>query len=415
MKKNKILIISQNFYPEIGSAGNRIKNIFQLLKHEGYEVTVLTTDPSYPNKNLYSDPKFWNDDSLNEINDVHRIKVRNKKYSFSILNRLLYYIEVAIKMLFFVLFDKNKYNIIFVTTPPIFIGFVGLFAKLRYNAKMILDVRDLWPESLKGVGVFNYKFIIMFFSLCETFLYKKASHIIVNSIGFIDYISNKSMIDRKKIKFMPNSARVGEVAIEKEESHSQFKVIYTGNIGLAQDVDFLKELSIKLNEQKVKLSIVGYGLKKSELIQFAKSNKLENVSFLSPTTRAECLRINTQHDIGLISLNNKEVFDTVLPGKLIDYMISGLPVVASVSGYSKQLIEKYGTGYVSETRDTDEMIKYILYLKNNPEIREQLKVECLKLINSHFLWEKNIQVLLNMLDVEQYRENTTSVKLKGIG
>ena len=210
-KESRILIISQNFYPEIGSAGNRIKNIFQLLEQDGYHVTILTTEPSYPNKKIYSDERFWNDETLNGSTNVNRIKINNKKYSFSIINRLLYYLEVAIKMLFFVLFDRKKYDAIFVSSPPIFIGFVGLIAKYHYHARLILDVRDLWPESLKGVGVFNYKIIINFFSLFEKVLYKKADNIIVNSLGFIDYITEKTNINKNSIKFMPNSARINEI------------------------------------------------------------------------------------------------------------------------------------------------------------------------------------------------------------
>lgn len=401
MQKNNILVISQNFYPEIGSAGNRIKNIYQLLKEEGYDVTVLTIEPSYPNKTVYESEKFWDDESLNNDKNIKRVNVRNRKYAFSIFNRLLFYFEVAIKILFFVLFDKKKYSIIFVSSPPIFIGFVGLIAKYRYNAKMILDIRDLWPESLKGVGVFNSKLIIKVFSYFEVLLYKKADHLIVNSVGFIDYISKKAKLNKKSIKFMPNSSRIRELELIKEkQDKSTYKVIYTGNIGLAQDVDFLKELSLKLDEQNIEFSIVGYGLRKNELTNFIKEHKLQNVYFHSPITREECLCLNRSHDVGLISLTNKEVFDTVLPGKLIDYMLSGLPVVAAVSGYAKEMIDKYETGFVSEGRDTDEIINDILYLRDHPAIREQKRNNCIKLINSKFLWEDNIKVLLRILNKE---------------
>jgi glycosyltransferase involved in cell wall biosynthesis len=412
LPKQKVLIISQNFYPEIGSAGNRMKNIYQLLEREQYEVSVLTTEPSYPNKNLYSEEKFWTEDSINRAENVNRIKVSNRKYSFSMLNRLLYYIEVALKMLFFVLFDRKKYDFVFVSSPPIFIGFVGLIAKYRYRAKMILDIRDLWPESLKGVGVFNYKIIIDIFSLLETLLYKKANTIVVNSLGFIDYISDKAKIKKETIRFIPNGARVEEFLNQETQRGNEFRVIYTGNIGLAQDVDFLKELSLELSNQNISLSIVGYGLKRNELIQFTKDNNLSNVIFFAPATRRECLSINAEHDVGLISLNKKEVFDTVLPGKIMDYMLSGTPVVAAVSGYSKQLIEEFGTGFVSETRDTKEMLKYILSLKNSPEKRNEMKQNCLKVIHNKFLWEENIKTLVNIIEMEPIRQYSSTIKTK---
>ena len=194
------------------------------------------------------------------------------------------------------------------------------------------------------------------------------------------------------------------------EEHT-FKVIYTGNIGLAQDVDFLKELSVKLAKHKINLSIVGYGLKKNELTDFIKVNKLDNVTLFSPLTREDCLKLNREHDIGLISLTNKKVFDTVLPGKLIDYMLSGLPIVAAVSGYSKKMIEDNYTGFVSETRSSDEVLENILFLKTNKEIREKFRNNSLNLIQSDFLWEKNIHILIDILELESLNKGFKGQKI----
>ncbi|WP_245890060.1 glycosyltransferase family 4 protein [Rummeliibacillus pycnus] len=396
MSSSKILIITQNFYPEIGSHANRMNNLFQLLQEEGYDVSVLTTEPSYPNKHLYEDKKFWNDNTLDHESKIHRIKVKNRKYALNMLNRLVHYLEISIKMLFFVLFSKQKFDVVFVTTPAIFIAFVGIIAKFRYRARLFLDVRDLWPESLKGVGVFNRKIIINFFSLLEIYLYKKANYIIINSIGFKDYIVDKAKITPSKITYIPNAGRQHELC-PTYRYHKKFRVIYTGNIGLAQDVEFLKGLVQKLDKNHILITIVGYGQKKYELQNFIRDHKLNNVLFVNPTTRAECIKLNSEHDVGVLSLNNSDVFDTVLPGKLIDYMISGLPVVAAVSGYSKDIIQKYQTGFVSEKRDAYEIVKYILLLKNSPELREKTANNAIDLIKEHFIWEKNINKLFTLL------------------
>ena len=400
LSKGKILLIAQNFYPEIGSAGNRMKNIYQMLRKQGFEVTILTNEPSYPNKKMYEDEKFWDDPQLNEDAHIHRVNVRNRKYSSSMANRLLYYLEMTLKMILFVLGDRNKYSNVFVTSPPIFIGLVGIIAKLRYKAKLLLDIRDLWPESLKGVGVFNNRFIIWTAARFETFLYKTADTIIVNSPGFIEYISKKAKIDAETIKYMPNSAASHELNLEEEKGSDEFKVIYTGNLGLAQDVDFLTELCQRMHEHRIKLNIVGYGYRKKELVQFIKKQKLNNITFVTPTTRAECLRLNKEHDVGIVSLNDKEVFDTVLPGKIVDYMITGLPIVAAVSGYAKKMIEKHETGYVSEKRDIDEIIEYILFLKTHADIRKKLSLNCTNLIKAQFLWEENIHVLISSMETQ---------------
>jgi glycosyltransferase involved in cell wall biosynthesis len=396
--KKKVLLISQGFYPEIGSAGNRMKNIFQLLQEKGYEVNVLTTEPTYPNKSLYTDQKFWNDETLNHDPAINRVKIKNRKYSRSIFNRLIYYLEMAFRMFLYVIKDKNRYDVIFVSSPPIFVGFVGLFAKYLYKSKLILDIRDLWPESLRGVGVLNYNFIIGFFGMLEKFLYKLSDQIIVNSMEFKEFIINKSGVSPDKIGFMPNAARLSEIpVITHAAKDGRIKVIYTGNIGLAQDVDVLKELAFSLKDENIDLSIVGYGIKKNELADFVRANNLTNVSFYSPVTRSDVFTIKLEHDIGFVSLNDKEVFDTVLPGKIVDYMTCGLPIVASVSGYAKRVIEEEKVGLVSETRNIKEIVDYILYLSRNPEVRKQMAENEGRYIMKKFLWEKNISELIERI------------------
>ncbi|MEK9197887.1 glycosyltransferase family 4 protein [Lysinibacillus halotolerans] len=403
----KVLMITQNFYPEIGSASNRMKNIYQLLQENGYEVTVLTTEASYPNKNLYNNKEFWNDKDLNEAQHIHRVTVKKRKYSLNMISRLLFYLEFTLKMIFFVLFNRGKYDLIFVSSPPIFIGLAGIIAKFRYRAKMVLDIRDLWPDSLKGVGVFNHPPILWFFAKVEKLLYLKSDAIVVNSPIFADHVKNVANIRSEDIIFLPNAARDKEI---NEDIHQdkQFRAIYTGNIGLAQDVDFLKSLASELNKEKVHLSIVGYGMKREELKQYVTEHKLNYISFISPTTRQECLTLNRQHDVGILALNKKEVFETVLPGKLIDYMTSGLPLIASVSGFSKQLIENNNVGFISESRNPKEIVNHILYLKNHPNIHLEMKFNSISLVKNHFYWEKNIFDLIKLFG----RLENSSKKMK---
>jgi len=401
----KVLVISQHFYPEIGSAGNRMKNVYKLLKENDYDVDVLTTEPTYPNKKIYSDEQFWDDDSLDEENDVTRVKVANRKYSRSIINRLWYYLEIAFRMILFILFDRKKYDVIFVTSPPIFIAIVGLVAKYRYQTKMILDIRDLWPESLKGVGVFNYRFIIYIFSRLEKLLYVKADKIIVNSQRFKDFIIGNYHIPLNKISFMPNAARQEEIS-PIESGDGPFKVMYAGNIGLAQDVTILMELAKELNEYDIQLTVMGYGFKKREFVKFAKEHKLSNVNFMKPSTRKECLKTISAHHIGIVTLNGKEVFETVLPGKIIDYMTCSLPIVGAVSGYAKMIIETTEAGIVAKSHDAEEMLKHILYLYQRPSLRSEMALNSRKYVQQHFLWERNINVLINLIEnrVSTYEE-----------
>lgn len=390
----RILLITQNFYPEIGSAGNRLKNIFLMLHRKGYDVKVLTTDPSYPEKNFYDHPDLWDEEELNNQDErIVRVKVKNKKYAFNFFNRLFYYLEIMFRMIIFIFKDKNKYDLIYVTTPPIFVAFAGIIAKFRYKTKMILDVRDLWPDSLKGVGIFKNPMIIGFFKLAEKYIYSKSDHIIINSQGFQKHLQDQE----SKLTFIPNSARREELPKGIARMSKEFKIVFAGNLGLAQDVDIFRDIVIRLKDYNIKFIILGYGVNKKELEKEILEKQLKNVKFVMPVSRKECLKMMANCDIGIATLNHSIIFETVLPGRIIDYLSCQLPVVASLSGYSKKLIEQEKVGLVAKTKTSDEMVSLILRLYHQPELVQEMKTNCEKFIEKNFLWENNIIILDNVI------------------
>lgn len=386
----KILLITQNFYPEIGSAGNRLKNIYLMLQRKGYDVRVLTTHPSYPEKDFYHNDKFWDEEELNsEDKRIIRVAVKNKKYAFSFINRLIYYLEIMSRMIIFIFRDKNKYDLIYVTTPPIFVAFSGVIAKHKYKSKMILDIRDLWPDSLKGVGVFKHSLIIWFFKRVEKYIYKKSDHIVINSKGF----QNHLMDQKEKITFIPNSARKEELPNNDKKTTEQFTVVFAGNLGLAQDINVFENIIEKLKDHDIKVIIIGYGVNKQKLEKSIAEKKFQHVEFIIPMSRKECLEIMAQCDVGIATLNHSVIFETVLPGRIIDYLSCKLPVVASVSGYSKELIEREEVGLIASTKTSNEMVSHILHLYKNPKLVESMKRNCGTFIEKNFLWDNNILIL----------------------
>jgi glycosyltransferase involved in cell wall biosynthesis len=399
----RVLIISQHFYPEIGSHANRIKNLYIQLQKKNFYVTILTTEPSYPNKKIYENEHFWDEESLNcEKENIVRIGITNRKYSNSIFNRLIYYLEIAFKFILLILKDKKQYDYIFATSPPIFTGFVGLFAKYRYKSKFILDIRDLWPESLKGVGVFNYPVILNIFGAFEKILYKKSDKIVINSLGFQEYIQNKAGIEETKILFIPNGAVKEELAPADRKENEPKKIIYAGNLGLAQDTEFIHQLVPLLNKEGIHLTIIGYGVNRNHLINSIKEYK--NVTVIKPLTRKECFTIISQHDLGLVTLKDKEVFKTVLPGKIVDYLTCGVPIIGIVDGYAKEVIEKEEVGITSDGHDPQQILSDIRKLLEDDILRKKMARRAHEVILHHFNWETNIEKLENYLNESSKKE-----------
>jgi glycosyltransferase involved in cell wall biosynthesis len=393
----RVLIISQHFYPEIGSHANRMKHLYMQLKKQNYDVTIFTSEPSYPNKKIYENGDFWDEESLNcEKDNIVRISINSRKYSNSILNRLFYYLEVALKFVLLIIKDRKRYDYVFATSPPIFTGFVGLFAKYRYKSKFILDIRDLWPESLKGVGVFNNPLILGFFGALEKVLYRKSDKIVINSLGFQYYIHQKGKLNKSKILFIPNGAMREELSSINKKENEVNKIIYAGNLGLAQNTELINQLVPLLDEQGIQLTIIGYGINKNELFNSIKEYK--NVTIIKPLTRKECFKIISEHDLGLVTLKDKEVFKTVLPGKIVDYMTCGVPIVGVVDGYAKEIVEKERVGIASNTDDPQQILTNIKSLLDNDKLRKEMSEREQQVILDQFNWETNIKKLVEYMN-----------------
>ncbi|MCM3338763.1 glycosyltransferase family 4 protein [Paenibacillus sp. MER TA 81-3] len=401
----KILIISQNYYPEIGSAANRIKNMYVELTKRGYEVTILTSNPSYPNRNIYKDPQFWEQESLEK--DVIRIHTKARKYSHSIFNRLLLYLEMTLKFILSIRKIDGKYDYVIATTPAIFIGVAGLVAKRKFKVPLILDIRDLWPDSLIGVGVFAFKPFIKIASLLETKLYHDADHILINSEKFKPHIISKG-INADKISFLPNSLTESELFYQSSslaQNKKELTVIYTGNIGLAQDLNLLIDVAVKMIDKSgINFKIIGYGFRNKELRELISKKQLKNVQFIKPKSKTETIKAIDEADIAFLSLTNHEVFNTVLPGKIMDYMCMRKPIIGAISGYAAEIVEKAQCGYVSRERKVDEICSYILKLADNNELRSLLGENGYKYAFENLRWKTNIPVLTEIMEKEYVEE-----------
>ena len=251
----KILMITQNFYPEIGSGANRLKNLYIQLSKK-HDVEVLTTNPAYPNAKMYEEEKYWSSDIINQSKDIMRLKMRTNKQSKSMAFRLLYYFELAYKVRVYVKKYQHLYDTVYVTTPNIFIPWAAFFQKRDKKVKRILEIRDLWPDSVRDVDKMNISMFYPVLKFMEKMLYKQSDKIVINNEGFRYYL--KKMVKNKPVLFLPNAFAKNEV--EFKEPPDEFRVIYTGNIGFAQSYEKLQEMAHQLEENKINFKIIGYGM-----------------------------------------------------------------------------------------------------------------------------------------------------------
>lgn len=388
----KILLITQNFYPEIGSGANRLKNLYKYLS-KNHKVEVLTTHPSYPNAKMYEEDKYWNDTEISQSRDIMRLKMRMDKQSKSMFLRLLYYFELSYKVWVYVKEYQHLYDCIYVTSPNIFIPWAAFFQKRNRSVKRILEVRDLWPDSVKDVEKLNINLFFPILKLMEKLLYKASDKIVINNEGFRKYI--KEMVRNKEILYLPNAFTEEEVAFE--EVGKNFRVIYTGNIGFAQSYEKLQELATRLEAEKIDFKIIGYGMNAHLFKSYIDFNDFKYVTFEEEKTREECLVDIRQSNIQLSILKDSEVFLNVLPGKVIDGIASGVPIVTNLGGFTGELVNGNKVGYAKEGATTDELVSAILKIKEDRALELTLRKNSRKLLETDFLWEINVNKLENFL------------------
>ncbi|WP_167630124.1 glycosyltransferase family 4 protein [Listeria valentina] len=393
--KKRILIITQNFSPEIGSAANRMKGICHAL-NEVADVTVWTTEPHYPQKDLYSQADFWEEIPRNI--KIKRIKTASANFEKNFLRRFLLYLEVLFCFLKLIIRETESYDIVFVTSPPLSIPFIGLLAKRKFKAKFIVDIRDLWPETLRALkGVFPK--ILRYLSYpIEKHIYHRADKLIINSEGFVGYIQ-KIVGDKREIYFLPNGLTDFELTlVPASKQEEKITIVYAGNMGIAQDIDSLFYLaeSFRMNK-KVRFLLIGYGRNYMEIQQKINEKGFENIIIKPPESRRRVWKRLQKADIAYIGLKEHPVFETVIPGKLIDYMGASLPIIAIASGYSKRIIEEAHSGVVFHKEEQHEITEGLAELIENRELRKFYGKKGNEYAQQNFNWQINKGLLYKII------------------
>lgn len=406
IRNKKLLIISEVFYPEIGSGSSRITNLVILLKKQGYDIDILTSEPSYPDKGIYKEEGYKDKEKEKDIYDnsrVDRIKGSNVKRTANFFNRLYIYMHFLIKSIFSIIFRKSKYDLVIATIPSPFCGLLGIIAKLRFRCKYILDIRDLWPECIKNIGLFRKnKFALKIAYRMERFILKFTDAIVINSEGFRKYLIDNKY--KKKIVFIPNGLLISEFKAyknisEKVKKNSNFTVIYTGIIGLAQNIKSLVRVANSLRKIKnITFKIIGDGVQKNKVLELIKYYNLKNIKVYAPMPKNKVVEEVAKSHIALVHLRGDSAFDLVIPGKIIDYMGIGISIVAGVEGYTAQIVKESNCGLVMKPDDHISLSKAIIKIYESSYLQEKYSKSGREYCLKNFCIEKNLIKYIDLIE-----------------
>jgi colanic acid biosynthesis glycosyl transferase WcaI len=353
-----ILIVTQYFYPE----SFRINDIAFNLAKRGHQVTVLTGTPNYPEGKFYKG-FGWFKKTKENIEGVNVIRVpiipRGKAGKIRLLLNYLSYAFAASIVGPFICHARFDVILAFQLSPAT-IGIPAVVMKKIKKAPLLFWVQDLWPESISAVGAAKSSspFLKPIGSLIK-FLYAKSDRILVQSKAFESSIK-KYRQDIDTLDYLPNCAEklYKPLSLNKETSEYKqmlkgFRVMFAGNIGVAQDFDtILKAASILKDQNDIKWIIIGDGRAKTWVEKRVHELNLSDVfQFLGKHPVEKMPRYFSNADVMLVTLKKEPIFALTIPAKIQSYLACAKPIVAGLDGEGARIIDESGAGISCNAED----------------------------------------------------------------
>ncbi|MEE9903282.1 MAG: glycosyltransferase family 4 protein [Acinetobacter haemolyticus] len=272
----------------------------------------------------------------------------------------------------------EQYDVLFATTTPLTAGIPGIFAKWLRRKPFVFEVRDLWPELPKAMGVIKNPIVLWMMSILEWVSYHSADRLVGLSPGIVKGIVKRG-IDPKKVASIPNGCDLDIFAQEQQVwrpeqvKNTDLMAIFTGTHGLANGLNAVIDVAVELQQRKrddIKLVLVGDGMQKQALQQRATDLKLNNIVFHDPVNKTKLAGLMASADVGLQILANVPAFYYgTSPNKFFDYISAGLPVLNNYPGWLAELITKEQCGFAVPPENPQAFADALEHAANS---REQL-------------------------------------------
>ena len=392
----KILYLSQYFPPEMGAPAARASELAHHWARAGHEVSVLTGFPNHPTGVV---PREWRarlwrlvqhervsvgacDSSeirgpKSEVGfDVFRTwlwPLPNRKAHERIRNYASFCISAALRGL-----TLPRPDVIIATSPQLLVALAGWWLAFARKLPFVFEVRDLWPESLTAVGVGNEGSLLhRVLGKLAGFLYDRADLIVVVTSAFREYLIEHWHVPAEKIAVVENGVETDLFSPQPDATNrglrrdlgaaDKFLVCYIGTMGMAHGLETLLDAAAHLLRHKPEIMflLVGEGAEKARIQSLAVSRGLMNIRFLDQQPREQIPGFISASDACLVLLKKTDVFKTVIPTKMLEFMSCARPVILAVEGQARQIVEEAHAGIVIEPENADALAQAIAQLSDN--------------------------------------------------
>ncbi len=383
----KLLYISQYFPPEMGAPSARASELARHWADAGHQVSVLTGFPNHPTGVV---PAEWRSRlrRLTYQEQVGRVNVYrtwlwplpNRKAHERMRNYASFCVSAALRGM-----TIPRPDVIIASSPQLLVGLSGWWLAFTRQIPFVFEVRDLWPESLAAVGVGEEDSLLhRALAGIAGFLYRRADRIVVVTPAFKNYLIDRWRVPSEKIDvvengvetdlFTPADPAVAAGRRKELGAESRFLVCYIGTMGMAHGLETLLDAAARLQSEhpNVLFLLIGEGSEKERIKSLAQSRGLTNVRFLDQQPREKIPAFISASDLCLVLLKKTDVFKTVIPTKMLEFMSCARPVILGVEGQAQQIVEDAGAGLVIEPENADALAAAITRLDSNRELAKSL-------------------------------------------
>ena len=403
----RILFFSHYFPPDGGALANRTFAHCRRWVAAGHQVTVVTSAPNYPRGVLY--PGYRN--RLRQVEDWEGIRVVRVvtflAANAGIWRRALSYISYMLSAVILGGLERRP-DVVVATSPQFFCGWAGVFAAKLRRRPLILEIRDLWPESIEAVGAIRSRMVIGVLAKLELAMYRAARQIVTVGEGYRQRLLERGA-DGSRVAVVMNGVDAelfsprdrDEALAERLGVAGRFAVAYCGVIGMAHGLEVVLRAASRLRERPdgrhVVFLLVGDGACLDDLKAKAERDGLDNVVFTGNVDRVCVPSLIALSDVCLVHLRASDTFTTVMPSKIFEAAAMAKPVILGVRGFAAEFVETAGCGVCIEPENDGELVDAVLRLSADTPLCEELGQVGREYVARHFSRDELAQAYLDVI------------------
>jgi glycosyltransferase involved in cell wall biosynthesis len=368
----RVGILTQYYPPELGAAPGRLSELATRLVELGHETIVLTALPNYPQGRIYPGYRGLFIREQQRGVAVLRTWIWPTK-SVALIPRTACYLSFVASSLVFGALRLPRLDVLITESPPLPLGLSGFLLSRLKRARLIFNVSDLWPQTAIAVGALQDGRLAELAYRLEAFCYHRASAVSCQSREIEESI-NERFPRVRTIPFANGTDTERFTPAQRSESFWQGPAgdgrpvaVYAGLHGVCQGLEQVIEAAEKLQDDQVRLVLVGDGPEKEALIASSRRRRLRNVTFLEPQPKEAMPALLASADIAVVALKTR--LPGAVPSKLYEAMASGLPVVLVAEGEPADIVRSTGAGIAVSPGDVDGLADALRQLARSDDER----------------------------------------------